>query len=391
MKKLSKVVSVVLAASMTVGMLAGCGSTSSTSETSTSDTFKIGSIGPLTGSAAIYGIAAMNGAQIAVDEINAAGGINGYQIEFSTQDDAHDAEKSVNAYNSLKDWGMQILAGTVTTTPCLAVADKTYKDGMLEITPSASAASVITNPNVFQVCFTDPNQGIASADYIAEHFPDATIGVLYCSNDAYSTGIRDTFVAEAAVKGLNIAAEEAFTTDTNTDFTTQLQKCQSAGVDLLFYPYYYQEASVILTEINTMGYDVTVFGVDGMDGILGVTNFDVSLAEGVYLLTAFASDAKDDATVSFVTKYKEQYGDTLNQFAADAYDVIYTIKAVLEKANCTPSMSAKEIGDVAIPAMTEITVDGLTGQGMTWDSTGAVSKAPTAVVIKDGAYVTPEE
>ena len=140
-----------------------------------------------------------------------------------------------------------------------------------------------------------------------------------------------------------------------------------------------------------MGYDVTVFGVDGMDGILGVTNFDVSLAEGVYLLTAFASDAKDDATVSFVTKYKEQYGDTLNQFAADAYDVIYTIKAVLEKANCTPSMSAKEIGDVAIPAMTEITVDGLTGQGMTWDSTGAVSKAPTAVVIKDGAYVTPEE
>ena len=384
MKKFSKFAGLMLATAMVVTSLAGCGAKAE------SNTFKIGGIGPLTGGAAVYGIAATNGMQIAVDEINAAGGINGYRIEFKAEDDAHDAEKSVNAYNSLKDWGMQVLAGTVTSTPCVAVSDKTAADGMLEVTPSASSTNTIVNDNVFQICFTDPNQGVGSADYIAEHFADAKVGIIYCSNDVYSTGIRETFVSEGSKVGLNIVADEAFTTDTNTDFTTQLQKCQDAGVDLIFYPYYYTEASIILTEINTMGYDVTFFGVDGMDGILEVENFDVKLANGVYLLTPFAADAKDDLTVAFVTKYKELYKEVPNQFAADGYDTIYAIKAALEKANATPSMSAKEIGNVAVPAMAQITVNGLTGTGMTWAATGEVSKAPMAVIIKDGAYVSAE-
>jgi len=384
MKRFSKVVSLALASAMVISTLAGCGAKTE------SNTFKIGAIGPLTGGAAVYGIAAINGMQIAVDEINAAGGINGYQIEFKAEDDAHDAEKSVNAYNSLKDWGMQVLAGTVTSTPCVAVSDKTAADGMLEVTPSASSTNVIANDNVFQICFTDPNQGVASADYIAEHFAGATIGIIYCSNDVYSTGIRETFVSQASKLGLNVAADEAFTTDTNTDFTTQLQKCQSAGVDLIFYPYYYGEASVILSEIDTLGYEVTMFGVDGMDGILEVENFDTSLAEGVYLLTPFAADATDDLTKAFVAKYNELYKETPNQFAADGYDTIYAIKAALETAKCTPSMDAKAIGDVAVAAMTSISVDGLTGTGMTWAATGEVSKAPMAVIIKSGAYVSAE-
>jgi branched-chain amino acid transport system substrate-binding protein len=387
MKKLTKLVSLVLATALFAGTLAGCGA-GGAKTSANGDTFKIGAIGPLTGGAAIYGNAAINGAQIAVDEINANGGINGFQVEFRAEDDVHDAEKSVNAYNSLKDWGMQVLAGTVTTTPCIAVAEKSSADGMLQVTPSASSTEVIVNDNVFQTCFTDPAQGTLSADYISAHFADAKIGVIYNSQEVYSTGVRDTFVAEAAKLGLEILVEEAFTNETNTDFTTQLQKCKDAGVDLIFYPYYYQEATTILTEMNDMDYDAQLFGVDGLDGILTVEGFDLSLAEGVYLLTPFIAVA--DSSKDFVSKYQEKFGEVPNQFAADGYDTVYVIKAALEAANATPSMSAKEIGDVAIPAMTTISVNGLTGSNMTWLASGEVSKDPQAVIIKDGAYAAVE-
>ena len=388
MKKLTKFMSLLLATAMFAGALAGCGAGNGAKTASNGDTFKIGAIGPLTGAAAIYGNAAINGAQIAVDEINANGGINGFQVEFRAEDDVHDAEKSVNAYNSLKDWGMQVLCGTVTTTPCIAVAEKSSADGMLQVTPSASSTEVIVNDNVFQTCFTDPAQGTLSADYIAAHFADAKVGVIYNSQEVYSTGVRDTFVAEAAKLGLEILVEEAFTNETNTDFTTQLQKCKDAGVDLIFYPYYYQEATTILTEMNDMDYDAQLFGVDGLDGILTVEGFDLSLAEGVYLLTPFIAVA--DSSKDFVAKYQEKFGEVPNQFAADGYDTVYVIKAALEKANATPSMSAKEIGDLAIPAMTSLSVNGLTGSNMTWLASGEVSKDPQAVIIKDGAYAAVE-
>lgn len=408
---MKRAVSVLLTAAMTATLLAGCGSTdngttgssagtadnsaevssdaenAADADSSTGGTaFKIGGIGPTTGDAAIYGTAVMNAAQIAVDEINAAGGINGYQIEYKFEDDQSDAEKSVNAYNSLKDWGMQILMGTVTTTPCVAVADKTAEDGMFQITPSASSTDVIENDNVFQACFTDPNQGTASAQYIAENGLATKVAVIYDSSSVYSSGIEATFVEEAANQGIEIVAEEAFTADSKTDFSTQLQKAQSAGAELVFLPIYYTEASIILTQANGMGYEPEFFGVDGMDGILGVDNFDTSLAEGVMLLTPFAADADDEATQAFVTKYQETYGDIPNQFAADAYDAIYTIKAALEQAGATPDMSVSDLGTAMSEAMTAISVDGLTGDGMTWQASGEVSKAPKAVVIKDGAY-----
>lgn len=367
---------------------AGTESAAGTSDAAAADgaVFKIGAIGPTTGDAAIYGTAVMNAAQIAVDEINAAGGINGYPIEFKYEDDQSDAEKSVNAYNSLKDWGMQILMGTVTTTPCVAVADKTAEDGMFQLTPSASSTDVIVNDNVFQACFTDPNQGTASAQYIAENSLATKVAVIYDSSSVYSSGIEATFVEEAANQGIEIVAEEAFTADSKTDFSTQLQKAQSAGAELVFLPIYYTEASIILTQADGMGYDPVFFGVDGMDGILGVENFNTELAEGVMLLTPFAADADDEKTKAFVAKYQEAYGDVPNQFAADAYDAIYIIKAAIEQAGVTPDMSAADLGAALSGAMTSISVDGLTGEGMTWQATGEVSKAPKAVVIKDGAY-----
>ena len=401
MKKrfLSLGLAMAMAASLTA-----CGSSSSTTETTTAaaadattaaagestaasgEVFKIGGIGPVTGAAAVYGLAVKNGAQIAVDEINADGGINGYQIEFNFQDDEHDAEKSVNAYNTLKDWGMQMLMGTVTSAPCVAVADKTMADNMFQITPSGSSVECAQNPNVFRVCFSDPDQGAASATYIAENKLADKIAVIYDSSDVYSSGIYEKFASEAANHGLDIVAAEAFTADSNKDFSTQLQKAKDAGADLVFLPIYYTEASLILNQANTMGYAPKFFGCDGMDGILQVDNFDTKLAEGLMLLTPFAADADDELTQKFVTAYKEKYGETPIQFAADAYDAIYAIKAAAEEAGITPETSASDTCDKMKEAMLKITVNGLTGENMTWTEDGEPHKAPKAVKVVDGAY-----
>ena len=350
--------------------------------------FKIGTIGPLTGDYAIYGTAVANGAKIAVDEINAAGG--DIQFEIKSEDDVADGETSVNAYNTLMDWGMQLLVGPTTTGAAVAVSSVVNSDRTFMLTPSASSTDVIDGKdNVFQVCFTDPNQGTGAADYIAENMPDAKVYVLYQNDSAYSQGIRDTFVAEAEVKGVNVVDEGTFTKDTATDFSVQLTAAQTAGADTLFLPFYYQEASVVLNLASQMGYAPTFFGVDGMDGILTMPNFDTSLAEGVMLLTPFSADAEDERTQTFVKTYQEQFGETPNQFAADAYDAVYILKAALEAAGCTPDMSAADICEALIPVMPTLSVDGLTGAGMTWDASGAVSKAPMAVVIENGAYVLP--
>ena len=387
---MKKFISVMLVAAMAVTALSGCGSNSGSSSKKDADKYYIGGIGPTTGATAIYGTAVKNGAQIAVDEINAAGGINGKQIEYRFEDDQNDAEKSVNAYNTLKDWGMQMLVGTTTTSPCIAVAGKTASDNMFQITPSASAPAVLSsgNGNIFQVCFTDPNQGIASAQYIAENKLAKKIGIIYDSSDVYSSGIEEKFEAEAKDKGLQIVSKAAFTADSKTDFGTQLQKAKDAGADLLFLPIYYQEASIILKQADTMGYKPKFFGVDGMDGILTVENFDTKLAEDVMLLTPFAADAKDKAVQNFVKTYKEKYKDTPNQFAADSYDAVYALKAAIEESKATTDMSASDMCDALKGAMTKIKMQGLTGgkDGLTWNESGEVTKSPKAVIIKNGAY-----
>ena len=353
-------------------------------------TFTVGVIGPLTGGAAIYGTAVANAAQIAVEEINALGG--DIQFELLTQDDVNDPETAVNAYNNLMDDGMQILLGTVTTQPALAVVPYAYEDRVFTLTPSGSGDDVIEdNDNVFQVCFTDSNQGSRSAQYIDENFEDAQIAIIYKNDDQYSQGIRDNFVAEAEARGMSIVYEGTFTESNQTDFNNQLTGAQSAGADLIFLPIYYTPASVILTQANAMGYAPTFFGVDGMDGILTAPNFDASLAEGVYLLTPFSADAQDEATQAFVAEYQERFGDIPNQFAADAYDGIYIIYEAIQAAGVTADMSTEEICDALIAAMGDLSIVGLTSAGseMTWDENGAVNKDPAAVIIENGTYVTP--
>ena len=398
---MKKFLSAALAAAMAFSLVA-CGSTPSSSAGSapasegtsapasasegasaTGGVFKIGGIGPTTGGAATYGNAVKNGAQIAVDEINAKGGI---QFELNFQDDENDVEKAVNAYNTLKDWGMQVLLGTVTTQPCLSVAPEAAADNMFLLTPSASNVDVIAEDNAFQVCFTDPNQGIASADYIADNGLATKIAIIYDSSDAYSKGIRDKFVEEAGTKGLEVVADEAFTADSKTDFSVQVQKAKDAGAELVFLPIYYAEANLIIQEMDKQGFDALIFGCDGLDGLLTIEGADLSLFEGVMLLTPFVADADDEATQAFVTKYQEQYGEIPNQFAADAYDGVYTILAAIEQSGATADMDASTLCDALKGAMTQITVDGLTGEGMKWAATGEVNKAPRAMKIQNGAY-----
>ena len=361
--------------------------------------FKIGGTGPLTGGAAIYGNAAKQGAEIAVEEINAKGGI---QFDLHYEDDAHDAEKAGNAYNTLKDWGMQIFLGSVTSAPGVATSAESNGDHIFYLTPSASATDVlggVADPltgtvniprkdNVFQMCFTDPNQGSASAQYISDKTLGSKIAIIYKNDDVYSTGIYNSFIAKAKELNLNIVSTTTFTTDSQTDFSVQIAAAQDAGADLIFLPMYYDAASLILTQANAIGYAPKFFGVDGMDGILTVEGFDTALAEGVILLTPFNADASDEATKTFVTKYQEKHGEVPNQFAADGYDCVYAIYEALKASGAKTTMTASELGTLLTEKFAgDFVFNGLTGEGMSWDETGAVSKSPKGMVIENGVYV----
>ena len=378
---MKKVFALVLSVLMVVSVFAGC----KPSEGSGSTVIKVGTSGPLTGDYAVYGVAVANGLELAFEEINAMGGL---QFEVQAQDDEADGEKAVNAYNKLMDWGMQIMAGPTTSGSALAAAAECVNDKVFMLSPSASDAAVIaTGDNIFQICFTDPNQGIGSADYIKTHNLATKVGVIYDSSNPYSAGIYAKFIEQADKLGLNVACKEAFTDDNKADLSTQVTKCQEAGCDLIFLPIYTAEAAQILTYANKIGYNPKFFGCDGLDGILGVEGFDAKLAEGVMLLTPFDATATDAKTAAFVKNYTEKYGITPNQFAADSYDVAYAIYAACTAGNVTADMSAEEICQIMIQQFTTMSFDGLTGAAMTWGTDGAVSKDPKAVVIQNGIYV----
>ncbi len=349
--------------------------------------WKIGGMGPVTGPAAVYGAATKQGQEVAAKEINEAGGINGYQVEVRYEDDEHDAEKAINAYNSLKDWGMQMLVGATTSAPTIAVGAEAANDNMFVLTPSGTALEITEPRNVFRVCFSDPAQGTKSAEYIGGHDLPKKVAAIYDSSDVYSSGIHDAFIAEAASQGIEVVADEQYTGDSNTDFSTQIQKFKDAGAELVFLPIYYSDASKILTQTKQLGFETKYFGCDGMDGILNVENFDTSLAEGLMLLTPFSADAADELTRNFVKTYEETYGGTPIQFAADSYDGMYQLKAALEAGNANPGMSASEICDILVEQMPKIKIEhGLTGEDMTFTEEGEPNKAPKAVVIEGGVY-----
>lgn len=389
---MKKVLAMLMAALMVAAMFTGCSSSKPATETTaaaaaaTAGTVKIGMSGPLTGGASAYGLAVKAGMEVAVEEINAKGGL---QIEFNAQDDEADGEKAVSAYNVLKDWGMQVMAGQVTTGSALTVARESTADNMFNLTPSASAESLaLSGANIFQMCFTDPNQGASAAELVSTKALGTKVGVIYDSSDNYSSGLYKGFSDKAAELGLEIVATTSFTADNKADLSTQVTQCQDAGADLVFLPIYYTEAAQILSYANKIGYAPKFFGCDGMDGILTVEGFDTTLAEGLALMTPFDANASDEATQSFVAKFKEKMdGLVPNQFAADGYDVIYALYNAMTAAGITGSESASEICTALEAQFATMTIDGLTGTGMHWDENGMISKAPAAVVIENGVYV----
>ena len=395
---MKKYLALAMAFVLVAAVFAGCGNSSAGTATTApaapagdaapagTGTVKIGMSGPLTGGASAYGLAVKAGMEVAVEEINAKGGL---QIEFNAQDDEADGEKAVSAYNVLKDWGMQVMAGQVTTGSALAVAPESTADNVFNLTPSASAESLaLTGDNIFQMCFTDPNQGASAAELVSTKFAGSKVGIIYDSSDDYSSGLYKGFSEKAAELGVEVVATTSFTADNKADLSTQVTQCKDAGADLVFLPIYYTEASQILSYANKIGYAPKFFGCDGMDGILTVEGFDTALAEGLVLMTPFDANASDEATQSFVTKFKEKMdGLVPNQFAADGYDVIYAIYNGLTNAGATGSESAEELCTMLKEQFATMTVDGLTGTGMHWDANGMISKAPAAVVIENGVYV----
>lgn len=383
MKNMKKVLAVTAAVVMTAAMMP------TAVFADNAETFKIGVIGPMTGDYAQYGLGVYHAAQLAAEEVNANGGFNGYNVEvLAAGDDQGDPEKAVNAYNDLLDKGMQMLCGAVTSGACIAVGAEAAESTFL-FTPSGTAVDCITSgSNEFRMCFTDPAQGTKSAEFIGKHKLATKVAVLYDSSADYNSGVNDAFVAAAEDNGLEVVADEAYTADSNTDFFVQLKKIKDSGADLLFLPNYYSDNALILQQAHDAGMDdMKKFGVDGMDGILGVENFDTSLAEGVMLLTPFSATSDDEKSKAFVDAYEAANKDEVpNQFAADAYDVIYAMQLAANDAGITPDMSNEDISAAMSASMLNIELDGLTGKAK-WTEDGECDKEPKAFEIKDGAYV----
>lgn len=394
MKHFASKVAWVLAAVMLIACFSGCVSeqegssapagesgapveTGSTENPGAEEEVVIGGIGPLTGSNASYGISVQQGGQLAVDEINAAGGINGMQIRYLFEDDESDAEKAISAYNKLMDDGMQVLMGTVTSDPCIAVTDESSRDGILQITPSGSAEACTQYDNCFRICFTDPLQGRSMANYMYEEGL-RKVAIIYDVASDYSSGIYEAFVDEFEALGGEIVAAESFTSG-DVDFKTQLTKIKATDAEALFLPIYYTEVAYIVNQAVNVGLDLPYYGCDGWDGVINQLEGDTTNIEGAIYLTPFVANSEDEIVQNFVANYREAFGAEPDQFAADAYDAIYTIKAAIEQAGSMDN-------DAIIAAMTEITVSGVTGE-MTFSEDGEPNKAARVAVIQDGQYV----
>ena len=368
--------------------LAGCGDKKETvPEDKTASVIKIGGIGPLSGSMAKYGTSVKNGAMLAIDEINAMGGI---QFELNFIDNVGDAEKTDEAYDTLKNWGMQVLLGATTTESCLKIVANADNDNIFTITPSASAPEIVEgHDNVFRVCYNDDGQGKASADYIASNALSQGIGVIYKSDDSYSEGVYEAFRREAERLELDIVSVSSFKDGDELDFTSKLEEAMNAGADLLFMPIYYTPAAEIIKEAYAMDYYPIFFGTDGLDGILTLEGFDPYLAEGVHLLSPIPANYTDDKIRGFMEVYQESYGERATQFAADAYDAVYAIYESVKKAEVTADMSAEEMCPKLSEAMTKISLNGITGGSspLTWNKNGEVNKSPVVVVVQSSSYV----
>lgn len=380
MKKFSKrILAAVLAVSMIA--LAGCGNGGKTNGakgyTSDNTEFFIGATGPLTGDASSYGVSVSNGAKLAIEEINAAGGLNGVKFKFDIKDDQAKAADAATGYDTLFEDGMNVSIGSVTSGSCDSFASKADEDSLFFITPSASAANVIENrPTAFRVCFGDPDQGTLAAQEITKQYKK--IGAIYDTSDAYSTGIYKAFKDEMKKLGVEYN-EQSFDAENKKDFTTQVEALKDCEV--IFLPIYYTEAGLIAKAASAKGSKALLFGCDGLDGVKD--QIDASVTNTIKYITPFDVNSTNEVTAKFVESYKAKYGKEPDQFAADGYDAINTIYAAMEKAGIEdPTISPADLSEKLIPVITakDFKFTGVTGE-MTWDESGACTKTPQIVVL----------
>ena len=375
-----KAFAVVLAAAMLLS-LAACGGTNYTANNTE---FVIGVSGPLTGGAAVYGVAVKNSAQMAIDEINAAGGLNGVKFKLVATDDTHDPTKVAANYASMFEGGMQVSLGTVTTAPGLEYTKLSKEDNVFFLTPSASGDKIPEFDNGFQMCFADGNQGKVAADYV-NSLGVTEIGVFYKSDDPYSDGIYKQFKA-ALDSSINVV-ETVFTGEAS-DFATQINTLKDCK--FIFMPIYYQPASIFMTQAKSIiAADAVYYGCDGFDGLAGQFEDFSVIPQEVSMLSHFDSNATSGAAADFVQKYTAKYGaETLNQFGASAYDCIYAIYNAMKAAidageEIDVTISASDLCDILKAQFTgDFSYSGVTGQNIKWQDNGYVEKGAVKYVLK---------
>lgn len=386
--KYVKTIAILLSLVLCLCLLAGCGG-SKNEYTANNTEYVIGVSGPLTGGAAMYGQAVANAAQIAVDEINAAGGLNGIKFKLVATDDMHDATKISTNYSSLLEGGMQVSLGTVTTAPGLEFKNLSYDDNVFFLTPSASGDAIPSNPNGYQMCFADGNQGKVAAEYVNENFSGQTIGVFFKSDEQYSKGIYDQFKANIDAS-VNVI-ETSFTDANATDFSTQIDTLKDCT--FIFMPTYYTPASLFMTQAKDIISPTAVYyGCDGFDGIDNIDGFDITtIPQEVTMLSHFNSKATEGPAKEFIDKYVAAYGaETLNQFGASAYDCVYAIYGAMEKAisegkEIPVTISASDLCDILMEQFSGgySISNAVTGDSITWEENGYVNKSAIKYVIKE--------
>ena len=383
---MKKFLALALAVLMVAAMFVGCGNKNYAADNTA---YVIGTSGPLTGAAAVYGVAVQNSAQMAVDEINAAGGLNGVEFKLVMMDDKHDPANISTNYSALLEGGMQVSLGTVTTAPGMEFKNLSNDANVFFLTPSASGDKIPENPNGYQMCFADGNQGKVAADFINQNLSGQTIGVFYKSDDPYSTGILDQFKAnlDASVT----VVETSFSDANATDFSVQIDTLKTCN--FIFMPIYYTPASIFMTQAkDIIAPDAVYYGCDGFDGIDSADGFDInSIPQAVTMLSHFNSKAEEGAAKEFVDKYTTKYGaDTLNQFGASAYDSVYAIYGAMKKATdegteIPVNISASDLCEILKEQFNGgySIENAVTGEHIQWETSGYVNKTAIQYVIKE--------
>lgn len=304
------------------------------------NTIKIGGIAPLSGAVAVYGVECTNGVNLAVEEINAAGGIKGKKIAYIAEDDEGDPAKSVNAYKKLTTQdGIRMIIGSLTSGCTIALTASAQAQGVIQIAPAATAEAVTDAGNyIFRTCFIDPFQGSIGGKFAAVNLGKKNAAILYDIGNDYSVGLQENFVKEFTKNGGSIVAMESYSTG-DKDFNAQLTKIKAANPDVVYLPDYYGTVALIAKQLRNQGIDAPIIGADGWDGL--TDNAGDEVLNGFYS-NHYAADSSDPAVQAFVKNFKAKYGKEPNAFAALGYDSMYLLKDAILKAGTTDAKAVRD-------------------------------------------------